>query len=101
MTDTHLDPAKVASRQAALNGARSRRAVRRIARHRDPGVDRPERLMIGGHPHPVLTRTAAPGRPVVLQVHGFLDPALAAARRIGGQCPISGAYRTGRSVGCA
>lgn len=83
MTDTPIDLAQVASRQVALKRAKSRRAVRRITRHRDPGVERLERLVMGGRPHTVLTRGAAPGKPLVLYVHGFLDPALAAARRIG------------------
>jgi pimeloyl-ACP methyl ester carboxylesterase len=73
-----------ASRGGALKRARSRRAVRRLTAHASEGaLNRLERVTLGGASHTLLTRSSGQDQAVALYIHGFLDPALAAARRVG------------------
>jgi hypothetical protein len=73
-----------ASRGGALKRARSRRAVRRLTAHaRQGALNRLERVTLGGASHTLLTRSSGQDQAVALYIHGFLDPALAAARRVG------------------
>ncbi|MBI1759095.1 MAG: alpha/beta hydrolase [Actinobacteria bacterium] len=81
---TSAAPPEVSQRSAALARARTRRAVRRLTVLTGPDpISERRSIRLGGAEHTLLIRGTDRSNPVLLYVHGFMDPAIPSARELG------------------